>query len=574
MFGDPKELARDAQRAIEEARARRTGPLILELDLTDELIEAPPADPFALAMAYRKTALRDVLDGLRRAADDPRVRALVAKVGSARLGLARAQEIRDAVTAFRRRGKPAVAWAETFGEFGPGMLPYYLATAFDEIWLQPSGDVGMTGISVEERFLCEALDKIGIEPELGQRHEYKNAANVFMERGFTPPHREASARLAASLAEQFVEGIAAGRGRPAEEIRALIDRSPVLGPDALDAGLVDHLGYRDEVYAAVRRRVGDEAQLQYVGRYARASAKERLRRLTKRSEPKLAFIQGSGGIRLGRSRRSPFIGAQMGADTITAAFRAATRADDVAAIVFRVNSPGGSYVASDAIWREVLLAQRAGKPVVVSMGDFAASGGYYVAMAADSIVAQPGTLTGSIGVLGGKPVVAGLLEKLGIGHDAVAEGAHARMFSTVSPFTESEWALVDRWLDRVYGDFVAKVAEGRKMSRERAHELARGRVWTGADAREHGLVDELGGVELATDIARSRAGLPPRAEPELRMFPKVRPIDRLRPAQSSEDPAAASAALFAESWGPMAALAARLRLPVGGPLAMPDIQIG
>jgi protease IV len=196
-----------------------------------------------------------------------------------------------------------------------------------------------------------------------------------------------------------------------------------------------------------------------------------------------------------------------------------------------------------------------------------------VAAPADAIVAQPGTLTGSIGVLGGKQVVAGLLDKLGVGHDAVAEGAHARMFSSVRRFSESEWDLVDRWLDRVYDDFTARVAEGRRISRDRVDELARGRVWTGADAREHGLVDELGGLQLAIDIARQRAGLPARPAPELRVFPKVSPLGRLRPAQSSDDPAAASAGFLAESWGPAAALAARLQLPAGGPLVMPDLRI-
>jgi protease-4 len=574
MFDDAKDLARDAQRAVDDFRARRFGPLILELDLTEDLVEVARADPLAMALAYRRTALRDVIDGLRRAAADPRVRALVAKAGSTRVGLARAQELRDAVLAFRRAGKPAVAWAETFGEFGPGTIPYYLATAFDEIWLQPSGDVGLTGVSVEARFLREALDKAGVEPELGQRHEYKDAANIFIERGFTPAHRQVSARLAASIAEQVVAGVAAGRGRSPAEVKAIVDRSPLFASEARAAGLVDHLGYRDEVYAALRRRVGGEAQLQYVARYARASASDRLRRLAKRSERKVALVEGAGAIRLGRSGRSPFTPvAAMGSETVAAAFRAAIHAEDVAAIVFRVDSPGGSYVASDRIWRELVLAQRAGKPVVVSMGDVAASGGYFVAMPADAIVAQPGTLTGSIGVVGGKQVVAGLLDKLGVGHDAVAEGAHARMFSSVQRFSESEWELVDRWLDRVYDDFTARVAERRRMSRDRVDELARGRVWTGADAHEQGLVDELGGLELAVDIARQRAGLPARAAPELRVFPKASPLGRLRPAQSSEDPAAASAALFAESWGPVAALASRLQLPAGGPLVMPDLRI-
>jgi protease-4 len=241
------------------------------------------------------------------------------------------------------------------------------------------------------------------------------------------------------------------------------------------------------------------------------------------------------------------------------------RDDRVKAIVFRVNSPGGSAVASDAIWREVVLARRAGKPVIVSMGNLAASGGYYVSMAADTIVAQPGTLTGSIGVVVGKPIVNGLLDRLGIGIGSVEDGAHARMFSTTRDFTDSEWERINSSLDRIYDDFTAKVAEGRNMTREQVHELARGRVWTGADARLHGLVDELGGLDAALDAARRKAGL--AADAPVRIFPRTSPIDRLRPPESSEDRTAAGARL--DAWGPLAGLATRLGLPAAGPLTLP-----
>ena len=257
----------------------------------------------------------------------------------------------------------------------------------------------------------------------------------------------------------------------------------------------------------------------------------------------------------------------MGSDTVTSALRAAARNGRARAILLRVNSPGGSYVASDAIWREVVRVRGAGKPVVVSMGDVAASGGYFISMAADVIVAQPGTLTGSIGVIAAKPVLRELLDRAGISTDSVAEGAHATMFAPTRPFSEDEWERVNTWLDRIYADFTGKVAAGRRLTAAQVEEVARGRVWTGADALEHGLVDELGGLDAAAAHARRRAGLPDDAP--LRQFPRPSPLERLRPPASSEAASAAPARLLAEGWGPAAAIAARAGLPPYGPLLLP-----
>ncbi|MEU6035798.1 signal peptide peptidase SppA [Actinomadura sp. NPDC047616] len=553
---------------VKHARERRVAPLVLELDLTDGLVETPPADPLTAIMSMRRTHLRDVLDGLRRARRDERVRALVVKVAGG-VPVAMAQEVRDAVRALREAGKLTVAWAETFGEGGHGSVPYYLATAFDRIYLQPSGEVGLTGVALEEPFLAGALEKAGIQPRFAQRHEYKTMANTFMEQGYTPEHRESSQRLVDSLGEQLVAGIAAARGLPEDKVRDLVDRGPLLAGEALEEGLVDRLGYRDQVYADLRAEVGPQAQLRYVSRYNRTQG------LAKRlpqpgRQDVVALINGQGPIRLGRSGRGgplPGQGLAMGSDTIGAAFRAAVKDDRVKAIVFRVNSPGGSAVASDAIWREVVLARKAGKPVIVSMGNVAASGGYYVAMAADTIVAQPGTITGSIGVVVGKAVVNGLLDRLGVGMGSVADGDHARMFSATKDFSDSEWERVNASLDRIYEDFTAKAAEGRGLSRERVHELARGRVWTGADAKDNGLVDELGGLDHALDLARKKAGLPEDAP--VRSYPHVSPLERLRPAESSEDRTAAAARL--DGWGSLTGVATRLGLPAAGPLTLPGV---
>jgi protease-4 len=553
---------------LAKLRQQRTAPLILELDLTDGIAETRPGDPVSAVLARHRLILTDVLDGLRRARSDQRVRALVAKVGGRPIGLGVVQELRRAIREFSEAGKLTVAWAESFGEFSAGNVPYYLATAFDTISLQPSGDLGLTGISVERVFLRGALDKIGADFQVAKRHEYKSAAEQLTERGFSPPAREETERLTASVTEQLAGAIAERRQLPRDRVSQLIDGGPFLATQALEAGLVDSLGYRDEVYASVRTQAGEGAILQYLSRYQRSPAlAERARKLPTRPEPGVGLIHATGPIRRGRSGRGPLSGGAMGSDTIAAAIRSATADDQVRAILLRVNSPGGSYVASDTIWREVVRARAAGKPVVVSMGNVAASGGYFISMAADVIVAQPGTVTGSIGVLSGKPVLGEALGRAGVTSDSIVQGAHSGMFSQLRPFTEDEWRLVNDWLDHIYADFTGKVADGRNMTRERVHELARGRVWTGADALANGLVDELGGLDRAAAVARRRAGLPPTAP--LRAYPRVRPVDRLRPAASSDAHGAAAASLLAESWGPAWRLAAQAGLSPYGPLALP-----
>ncbi|HYB16988.1 MAG TPA: signal peptide peptidase SppA [Streptosporangiaceae bacterium] len=559
---------------ISRLRQRQTAPLILELDLTDGVPDGPVTDPLSAVLSLRKIRLPDLIEGLRRASRDDRVRALVVKVGGGRLGLARIQEIREAVAGFRESGKLSVAWAETFGEFTHGNLPYYLATAFDRIYLQPSGALGLTGVAVEQLFLHDALAKIGVGFQSAKRHEYKTAADTLTERGFTGPAREAAERLATSVAEQLSAAIAERRGKTVEAARALLDRGPFLAADALAEGLVDALGYRDEVYAAVRKEAGPEAILQYVGRYQRAHLLgQRARRLPNPRERFVAVIYASGPIRQGRSSRGP-VGGAMGSDTVASALRSAASDERARAVLLRVNSPGGSAVASDVIWREVVRTRAAGKPVVVSMSDVAASGGYYISMAADVIVAQPGTLTGSIGVIAGKPVFEEALGRAGITTDSVAEGARATMFAPTHPFTEDEWERINAWLDAIYRDFTEKAAAGRRMPVERMHELARGRVWTGADAAANGLVDELGGLQAAAEIARRRAGLPAAAP--VRVYPRLSPLDQLRPPESSEARPAAPNFGFTDGysgWGPAWRLAARAGLPPYGPLMLPGTWI-
>ncbi|HET8741613.1 MAG TPA: signal peptide peptidase SppA [Gaiella sp.] len=522
---------------------RRSEPLLLELDLSRGVLEAPPAGPARAFGVRHVPVLHALVAALGRAADDRHAAGLVAHVGQRPISLAHSSELRDAVLRFRASGKPTVAWTETFGELSAGNVGYHLATAFEEIWLQPSGNVGLTGIAARAVFLRDALDRLGVDPQLSQRYEYKTAADTFLRSTMTDAGREMARRLAESATETIVSDVAAARGLDPESLRAIVERAPLTAPEALDAALVDRLGYRDEVLSALQRRVGD-ARLLYLDRYGRG--RERRAALTHavtgRRRPAVAVVRASGPIHLGRAGASPWPGSSVGSDTLGATLRAAGRDQSVKAVVLRVDSGGGSYVASDAIRREVLALRDTGRPVVASMGTVAASGGYYVAMPSDAIVASPGTLTGSIGVLAGKQVVRDALARVGVRVDSEAVGAHAEMFSTQRPFTDEEWARLEEWLDRVYEDFTEKAASDRGMDVEALRSVARGRVWTGADALAHGLVDRLGGLEDAVGLACERAGLR-RDDADVRTLPHMTLLSRMRPPRSSEQPTAASVAL-------------------------------
>jgi protease-4 len=291
---------------LSRLRQRHAAPLILELDLSEGIAEEPPGGPVSAVLAMRRPRLADVLDGLRRARADDKVRALVVKIGGRPIGFARIQELRSAVAEFRRSGKATVAWAETYGEFGPGNAAYYLATAFERIWLQPSGDVGLTGLSLEQWFLRGTLDKLGLEYEVSKRHEYKTAADRLTEQGFTGPAREALQQLASSLTGQITDAVAERLAIPPAQARELIDNGPYVAEEALELRLVDALGYRDEVYDDVRKSAGPETHLLYLGRYQRSRAlAERARKLPEPAADMIALIYAAGPIRRGRSGRGP-----------------------------------------------------------------------------------------------------------------------------------------------------------------------------------------------------------------------------------------------------------------------------
>ncbi len=556
------------------AKGRIPSKILLEADFERPIEEYVSDQPITRAFGGDEPTTRDVIDALDRAAGDDRVAGFVARVGAVPMGLAQIQEIRDAVARFRAAGKPALAWAETFGEFGPGNGSYYLATAFDQIYLQPSGDVGLTGLIYESPFVKGLIDKLDVVPRMDHRHEYKNAMNFYTEAKFTDAHREAMKRLMDSQFAQMVAGIGTGRGLSADAVRAAFDSGPYLGQQAVDAKLVDGLLYRDEVYAKARRKTGDDAELLYLSRYLDRAGRPH------DSGKKIALIYGVGAVQRGSGGFSPISGSAMGADTVAGAFRAAREDDDVKAIVFRVDSPGGSYVASDTIWRETQLARKAGKPVVVTMGNLAGSGGYFVAMGADKIVAQPGTITASIGVLGGKLLTKGFWDRIGISYDEVHTSNNGTMFTGIQDYTPKEWDKLQQWLDRVYVDFTTKVAEGRKLPKDTVLAIAKGRIWTGEDAAGLGLVDALGGFDVALKLAKEAAKIPAGDDVNLVVFPRKKSFFEAltqRTPDNSEGNAWAEAALeLANELRPAIALLRDLGLAQNPPgvLTMPPVRRG
>ncbi len=516
---------------------------ILELDLQSLPPETSGFDPMAfIAGGGRPLLLRQAVAAIHRAAEDTRIAGLIARVQLSAAPPGAVQELREAIVAFTA-AKPSLAWAETY----PGTLSYYLASAFREVWMQPSGTVGLIGFATNALFLRDALDKAGLQAQFIARGEYKSAANMFTQDRYTEAHREADSRLIESLHNQVWQGISESRRLDVSALDELADRAPLLRDDALSAALIDRVGFRDEAYRRIGALTGelgtepdgdDAPPRLFLSRYAQT--RERGPSLRKK-DPTVAVITVAGPIVGGRGGPglSPFGRSSAGGDTIAAALREAGADDDVKAVVLRVDSPGGSVSASETIWREVCRVRAAGKPVVASMGSVAASGGYYVAMAAEVIVANPATITGSIGVITGKLVARELKDRLGVGSESLRTNVNADAWSVNSPFTAEQYDMVEAEANLFYDDFVRRVAEARKMSVEDVGIVARGRVWTGADAIERGLVDELGGLRTAVRRAKVLAGLDIDATIHLVDYPGSSVLDFLRPKASSQ-PAAAS----------------------------------
>ncbi|HEX2385840.1 MAG TPA: signal peptide peptidase SppA [Candidatus Binatia bacterium] len=483
----------------------------LVLRVGGNLTEVAPADVVGYIRGVRMPTVRSIVENLRKAALDNRVRGVLLKpTGFESPFWGKVQEIRDAVLEFRKSGKPVYAYVDYGGD-----REYYLATAADKIFLMPSAALDLTGVATYELFLRGTLDKIGAYPDLHHIGQYKTAVNTFTEKGYTAAHKEMDEALNRDLYEQIVRGIADGRKKNEAEVRAAIDDGPFLPENALKAGLVDDLAYEDQVDEKLRagstrdRIEGDD--------YARVSASS----IGLNRGPRIAVIYATGAIVGGKSGYDPLNGAVAGSDTLIEYIRQARRDGSVRAIVLRIDSPGGSASASDAIWRELMLArnEKSDRPLVASMSDLAASGGYYIAMPAHVIVAQPSTLTGSIGIFGGKVVTGGVYNKLGMNIESTSIGKRAEINSPARPYNQDELKKLQEQLQSFYDDFVEKVATSRHSTPEQIDALAQGRVWTGRQAKQNKLVDELGGLDRAIALAKQRAKIPAGSGVEIVVYP-------------------------------------------------------
>jgi protease IV len=483
----------------------------LVLRVGGSLAELAPNDVVGYLRGTKTPTVRAIVDNLRKAKVDSRVRSVLLKpTGFESPFWAKVQEIRDAVVDFRKSGKPVYAYLEYGGD-----REYYLATAADKVFLMPSTPLDLTGVATYELFLRGTLDKVGVFPDLHRIGDYKTAVNTFKEKSYTAAHREMDESMNRDLYEQIVRGIADGRKKNEADVRALIDDGPFLPEDALHAGLVDDVAYEDQVDDKLRS--GEKRARLDTDDYSRVSPSS----LGLNKGPRIAVIYASGTITSGKSGYDPVNGPIAGSDTLIDYIKQARRDSGVRAIVLRVDSPGGSATASDAIWRELTITknERTDRPLVVSMSDLAASGGYYIAMPAQVIVAQPSTLTGSIGIFGGKFVTGGMYEKLGAHIESTSIGRNAEINGPARPYNQQEVKKLQEQLQSFYDQFVEKAAASRHSTPEKIDAIAQGRVWTGRQGKQNGLVDDLGGLDRAVSIAKQRAKIAADADVELIVYP-------------------------------------------------------
>jgi protease-4 len=481
----------------------------LSLPIEAPFDEIEPSDVLRQFL-HRAPTLRTTIDAIARAKADARIQALVIRpsVGSALWG--QVQEIHDAIEDFKSSKKPVIAYLEA-----GGMADYYLASAADRVVMMPGGQLDVAGLASYELFFRGALDKIGVYPDLLHIGDYKTASNTFTEKGFTAAHHEMTASLNHDWYEAIVESVARDRKLSADAARTALGGGPYLADDAHRAGLVDELAYDDQI--------DDAAPVQGT---SAIDAETYERAIDAEGPPadtggRIALLYAVGTIASGKSSFDSPSGTVLGSDTFGEWLRKVRVDPAIRAVVVRIDSPGGSAIASEAIWRQMKLTRDV-KPLIVSMGDVAASGGYYIAAPAQVIVADPGTLTGSIGVVTGKFVVQGALDKIGVGTGGASDGAFADIYSPFRPFSPAERAKVEEQMQTTYERFLSRVAEGRREPAEKVDAVAQGRVWTGRQARGIGLVDEIGGLDRAIAIAKDRAKLDPSKGVRLVVYPPKR----------------------------------------------------
>ncbi len=504
--------------AVSSASSKEPTPshTVLELDLREGLSDQAPTNPFAVFGGSGLSTMQ-IVDTLAQAETDSRVKVLLIRLPEGGITPAAGDEIRQAVRRFRRAGKTVIAHSQGFQPVGTTVSSYMVGSSASELWMQNTASFQLAGFSADSIFLGRAFDKYGVNAEFEQRYEYKNAVNEYTESDFTPAHREAMTAWMTSIYDSALANAAQDRRTTLPQLKAVIEAGPYSADQARQLRLIDKIGQVEEAEAEAKRRAGRGAQIMEFADYA-ASMGER----AGSGASTIAIVGGEGAIMTGTGGGAdPFgSGSSIMSDDVAEAIYDAIEDKSVKAIVFRVSSPGGSPEASEQILAAVRAAKAAGKPVVVSMGDYAASGGYWISSEANWIVAQPTTLTGSIGVFGGKFVLADALGRFGVDmrHLSVG-GQYADAFSPSQAFTPAQRAAFAAQIDRTYEEFITRVSTGRRLPAARVREIARGRVWTGAQAHRIGLVDQLGGLEEAISKAKELARIPADQSVRYKRFP-------------------------------------------------------
>jgi protease-4 len=497
---------------------------VLELDLRDPLTDQSPQSTLA-NFARRGHSAMSILEGLRRAETDDRIKGVLVRLPEGGVEPGLADELRLGLKHFRASGKPIIAHSQGLYPSGFVTASYMIGAAANELWMQPGASFQVTGLANEDLFFKRLFDKYDIKADYEQRYEYKNAVNGYLYDDYTPAHREAELSWLGSIYTTDIAAVAADRKLDPAVLKAALEAGPYLAEDAIGLHLIDHVGQVHEAEQQLIRQAGDGAQMVDFEDYAHGRPPRE-----RGTGPTVAVIEAEGDIVDGKDQGgNPFAGgSSIYADDLSQAFYDAIKAKDVKAIVFRLNSPGGSDTASEEILASIRAAKAAGKPVVVSMGTYGASGGYWVSSEASAIVAEPSTLTGSIGVFGGKFALGPALAKFGVDVRQLGVGSsYAGAFGTGREFSPTERAAFSKWMDRIYDNFIQRVAVGRKLSPDRVREIAKGHVWTGVQAKDLGLVDQIGGFYDAVDKAKALAGITGEAR-LLRMSPSNSPFEAVQ----------------------------------------------
>src|SRR5690242_13995341 len=476
---------------------------VLALRVAGSLPDYSPDDPFKRFFGGPDQSLTGLVMQFKKAKVDKRIRAILLDIDMSGVGWGKAEELRDAITDFRSSGKPVYAYLEL------GLnKEYYIATACDKIFVAPPGELFINGLAADVMFFRGSLDKLGIYPDIYQIGKYKSAGDMFTQKQMTDAHREYINSMLDDLYSRYVNGVAQARHKSPDDVRKLIDDAPYSAAKAKEVGLIDDSMYHDEVEKMLKKQLGYKDSDQFTPVRGADYRDVEPESLGLNKGERVAVIYATGDIGSGSSQNSPSGDQSIGSDTLSKAMTDAAADKTIKAIVLRVDSPGGSGLASDIIWHAVEAANQK-KPVVVSMSDVAASGGYYISASAAKIVAQPSTITGSIGVVAGKPVVRGFYDWLGISNEYVLRGKNAGMFRETEKFSDDERAKFEQWIkDTYYNDFVPKVAKGRKKDPQFIDSVGQGRVWTGGQAKDRGLVDEFGGLDKAIEVAKQLANIP------------------------------------------------------------------